>query len=693
MSKSAEFQIPETLQNYLKNISLTDLNLVLSSTLDKLAPKRVIRVKNQQLISPKVEALKKKRDRFFKKYKKLKNPEDLKRAEELSKKLKITIKREATRIFQCKAKSYDPKVFWQAVNQSLGKHQSGLDEIDHNNEAVNDPARIAKIFSDFFLGKIKGLSQDLVNYITLEKPETPIKFSLDELSGVIKAISNKRCYGPDGIPQNLVRDCFESLPLGLLNIINRFASTGLPQELKTARVLPLLKKGDKRIVLNYRPISNVSSLSKIYERCLLQRLERDFPGLDGHHQHGFRKKHSTETALLTIQSRISDLLDSKKPGLIYTVDLSAAFDLLRPDKFYHLFKNIISEELLYCIIDFLQDRQFLVEVNNVESETRPLDRGCVQGSVLGPKLFSIYTGGLKSALSNSNSEVVSYADDTYVIIRGETPDEVLNKATESLRVHTEFLNNLGMVVNKEKTEIMWLGKDPPVTSMSVNGFPCKLVNSIKALGVIIDDSLSWDPQAELAIKKGIRLNSVFKFVRKYMTEEQFLKSVTANYYSTIFYSSSVWLPNIKAIHRTKINSLHFRLLRTACKDYQFQISRSDLTARCKRATPTEWSRYVTASVAMKVVRDKTPATLHSILMSTYYEERRFKGRGLFYDASKTKKGKQSIQNRLTHISNLREPWNELGTPITDDDIRRRLKSAYFSHSALIGTLTEIQTSV
>lgn len=687
--KYTKESVGKMINESLSQISISDtsdittdtLKSLLLTTLDKLAPKRVVRVKDQQLISPKVEKLKKKRDRHFKLFKKFGLPTDLKKAEDLSKQLKITIKKEARRIFQCKAKSSDPKKFWQAVGQSLGQHNKGLVEIEHNGNIITDPQTMSDHFSEFFRNKVQGLSKDPVSYIQLAKPANPISFSIDELGQVIKSISNKRSYGPDGIPQNLVRDSFDFLPLGLLNTVNTFASQGLPQDLKKARVLPLLKKGDSRLVTNYRPISNVSSLSKIYERCLLNRLEKDFPGLDGHHQHGFKKRHSTETALLTIQSKISEILDSKQSGLIYTIDLSAAFDLLKPDKFYTLFKDILNSELLFCIIDFLQNRQFVVEVNNAESKVHNLDRGCVQGSVLGPKLFSIYTGGLQTALASLDLEVVSYADDTYVIIRGESPSEVLAKAMESLKIHTDFLADLGMIVNKDKTEIMWLGKDPPCASIDVDGEPCSLVSSIKALGITIDGTLTWDLQAELAIKKGIRLNSMFKFIRKYLTEEQFLKSVTANYYSTIFYSSSVWLPNIKAIHKTKLNSLHFRLLRTACKDYNFQISRDALTARCKRATPTEWANYTTASIAMKVVRDKTPHVLHDILSKTYYEERRASGKGRFFDASKTKKGSQSLQNRLLHVAELTEPWNEPGCSISNNTIRRILKTAYFSYSA------------
>jgi hypothetical protein len=128
--------------------------------------------------------------------------------------------------------------------------------------------------------------------------------------------------------------------------------------------------------------------------------------LEGLHQHGSRQKHSTETALLTLQSYLSSILESKKQGIIYSVDLSAAFDLLKPVKFYELFQNDLSEGLLYCIMDFLQKRKFHVEVNGNMSEPLDLDRGCVQGSVLGPRLFSMYVGKSELALKNTNKTCI-----------------------------------------------------------------------------------------------------------------------------------------------------------------------------------------------------------------------------------------------------------------------------------------------
>ena len=148
----------------------------------------------------------------------------------------------------------------------------------------------------------------------------------------------------------------------LISIFNNFASCGLPDMLKTARVIPLLKKGDKKEITNYRPISNLSVFSKVYERCLLKRIESEIPGYDGEHQHGFKMEHSTEMALLTLQSYIAEALDNKKIGILYSIDLSAAFDLLLPDKFFELFKDKLPDNLMYCIIDFFARKELFSQV-------------------------------------------------------------------------------------------------------------------------------------------------------------------------------------------------------------------------------------------------------------------------------------------------------------------------------------------
>jgi hypothetical protein len=347
-------------------------------------------------------------------------------------------------------------------------------------------------------------------------------------------------------------------------------------------------------------------------------------------------------------------------------------------------------------MDFLQGRTFYVEVEGEQSCRKFLDRGCVQGSVLGPRLFSLYVAGLENELKDminpaneegkGELEVISYADDSYVIVSSNSPQETKLLAERTMDRHVAFLKNLGMVVNETKTEIMWIGESGnPGDTIRVSDQECRTVGSMKALGIYIDSKLTWDIQAEASVKKGTRLLSVFRFLRKYMTESQFLKAVTANYYGAVFYGSSVWLSNCKTSFKTKFSSLHFRILRSACKDYHFKLSHLQLAQRCGRASPKEWAQYTTASLAIKVMRDKKPKPLYDVLKQTFYTERRNKGRGLFFDASRRRVGRQSLQNRLEHVAQIKEPWNEQGQVLTNDRIRVMLKKAFFSYN-VIGTV-------
>ena len=157
-----------------------------------------------------------------------------------------------------------------------------------------------------------------------------------------------------------------------------------------------------------------------------------------------------------------------------------------------------------------------------------------------------------------------------------------------------------------------------------------------------------------------------------------MKASTANYYSSVFYASSVWYPNIKACHKTKFDSLHFRMLRIATRQSN-DTSRKDLYDRCKRATPAEWSNYVTSTKIMKIVRDEEPKPLFDLLKNNYFEESRKPQVGYFFDNSKTLLGRQSIQNRLIFMRSINDPWNNKLQPLSNDQIRVIGKKTFFDY--------------
>jgi len=119
-----------------------------------------------------------------------------------------------------------------------------------------------------------------------------------------------------------------------------------PERWKVAIITPLFKSGDKEKVTQYRPISNLDSLSKIYERIVLQRLNR-MCEMDGCFQHGFKENRSTVTAALELQDYVASKLDSGQVVGTYSIDLSAAFDLLRPDVFLEDMREKLPLNLLH----------------------------------------------------------------------------------------------------------------------------------------------------------------------------------------------------------------------------------------------------------------------------------------------------------------------------------------------------------
>jgi len=255
----------------------------------------------------------------------------------------------------------------------------------------------------------------------------------------------------------------------------------------------------------------------------------------GVNQHGFRKDHSTETALLTLQSVISKKIENCTPSVLYSIDLSAAFDLLRPDTFTSMFKNILSVGLLFAINDFLIGRTFQVKYGDMISQKKMLDRGCVQGSVLGPILFNLYLSDLNTQVCGHGIDIITYADDTYVIVSDETPEKTILKAKQTAEKHVEYLRLKGMKVNMDKTEIMWLGKsDPPTSNLNINGHDFCFQNNIKALGITVSRNLSWDDHLVNVIQKGKKLMKGFRFIRKHLTEKQFLQTVTNTFFASTF---------------------------------------------------------------------------------------------------------------------------------------------------------------
>jgi hypothetical protein len=458
------------------------------------------------------------------------------------------------------------------------------------------------------------------------------------------------------------------------------ACAGIPEAWKTAIIIPLHKAKDKTSVDNYRPISNLVSISKIFEKIILMKLDAEHPGIEGQHQHGFRRQRGTHTALLELQSVMANYQDNNKHASIYSLDMSAAFDLLRPSVF-HMESSHINPGLLNIIIDFLSNRKIAIKVGNHVSGTENLNVGCVQGSALGPKLFNIYCASVATRLPNT-SKIISYADDSYVINASDNLEALKIDTEACFEAHDTFLRGIGMVVNATKTELLLSTRQKPNPSFSISAgeHTVKASDSIKALGVIVRSDLAWTDHVNHALNRSRHVVYRIKHLRKWLTKDELLRLVTTQYFSILYYACPLWIGSLDSKCWRRLNSAHYRVIRAALGIFRSDMSRSELDKLSKRATPLEWSKYSITSTVIKLFNNSDTNIAILLRDSVYVNDRKPK-KGKFLDKSRLKVGKQSLPYRIGPIfANLSFDWIDFH--LSDDTLRRLLKQEFFTYYEL-----------
>jgi hypothetical protein len=368
-----------------------------------------------------------------------------------------------------------PKRMWSVLNSVLGR-VSSIVLPDHS-----DLMTLAESFNASFLHKPASLRAAIdTSLLTqsrvptdqshspyLSRQLTQFHFVTSyELNNIIHS-SPSKSSSLDPLPTWLLRRCIRSFIPFLTTIVNSAIADGMPNAYKLSYVTPLLKKKntDKNNLSNYRPVSNLSFVSKLIERTVVNQIvtHMNEGGYWDPQQHAYRQYHSCETALLDVLDTIYTGIDEKKVTLLVLLDLSAAFDTID--------HGILSQRLQICgiiekahkwIVDYLNDRQQMVQCKDVLSSPQPVSFGVPQGSVLGPVLFNIYLTGLRDLLASYDIHHVSYADDLQLMLT--TTISGLSAAIEKMEncingVKDWFASSF-LSLNDFKTEFMILGSPP-----------------------------------------------------------------------------------------------------------------------------------------------------------------------------------------------------------------------------------------
>jgi Reverse transcriptase (RNA-dependent DNA polymerase) len=441
----------------------------------------------------------------------------------------------------------NPRRLWQTFDNLLGRHTAQPSEVG------------ADALHDYFNQKVAGVRAatekadqpsfqpaSATSVLRLFKPLT-----LEDITKAISGLPDKQCYS-DPWPTKLLKQYSPLVSPFLLHLFNSSLQSGVfPTSFKSAYITPLLKKADSNPAdpRSYRPISNLTVISKLLERLVCHQLVQYLSsnGLLPDLQSAYIPHRSTETAILRILSDILLALDSGNLAILALLDLSAAFDSVDHDTL--LTRLRLSYGLTGAVLNwfksYLTGRTQSVRCSSSHSSYLPVLFGVPQGSVLGPILFLLYVADLLSVIRRHQLIPHSYADDTQ-IYGFCTPSETSDLAKRLSSCSDEiarWMNSNRLQLNTSKTEVLWCSSSRrqhqiPLDDVRIADARVTPVSSVRNLGVQFDSALSMTDHVSKTVGTCFAALRRIRSVRSSLSRQSLLDLVRALVVTRVDYCNS-----------------------------------------------------------------------------------------------------------------------------------------------------------
>ena len=389
----------------------------------------------------------------------------------------------------------NPKKFWSFFKAKT-KSRSTPEIIHKDNVECTEAHDRAELFNAHFVSVFNS-NVSVPDAFILSGDPAPViptpTFSANNVAEVLSHLDVHKVYAPDDIAPIVLKKCGSALAPSLSVLFNIIIHSGdVPDQWKLANVVPLFKKGDKHDVANYRPISLLSIVSKVLERCLFNYLCKLLWPKIYHLQHGFTKGRSCASQLIRVYHDIGATLDKGGQVDIIYLDFSKAFDSvphhLLLQKLRHQYG--ISDSLLSWFKSYLDSRKQRVLIDGVNSEWASVTSGVPQGSIIGPYLFLLYINDMPLVVSNST--VALFADDSkcFKSITSERDCILLQNDIDHLY---EWSKSNLMTFNADKCKVLTISRarNPIDFVYTMNETTLEKVTRFKDLGVTVDLTLNF----------------------------------------------------------------------------------------------------------------------------------------------------------------------------------------------------------
>lgn len=399
------------------------------------------------------------------------------------------------------------------------------------------------------------------------------------------SLSNKKSSGIDQISNFILRKCPHSLDVVLSSLFNHCINNAyFPTIWKRAKILPIAKKKSAKELTDFRPISLLSNIGKLFERVIAEQLNNfcEESNVIPNNQFGFKRGHSTEHASLVLHNKIVQNLRYKRCTVSLDIDLEKAFDSVwHKGLLYKLIRLNCPTWLTRIIRSFLENRCSSIFIGSESSDYFPIYSGVVQGSILGPTLFNIFIHDFPFQYPMLEEPgAILYADDTIILASDTRPINALNKIKGKLPILVKYFDKWGLKINTAKCGITCFRnasgrghylavKESKSLTLEINGNHIPLRDEMKYLGIHFHNRLLFNKHARKVLTKAKMVTVILKplLQSKYMSANTKLLMYKTLIRPIIIYGFCTWF-TISPIAAKELQSFERKILRFCCGKFR-----------------------------------------------------------------------------------------------------------------------------
>ena len=387
--------------------------------------------------------------------------------------------------------------------------------------------------------------------------------SSHEFQDEILKLNSKKANVENDIPARILIQSNDIISTYLSDIYNTSKNHhDFPMALKMADVIPIHKTDEKNIMKNYRPVSLLPIVSKLFEKMMYKQISSYVDNFLSPYLFGFRKGHSTEQCLIKMLETWKKAIDERKFAGAILTDLSKAFDCLNHNLFLAKLNAYgFDNSSLNFIGSYLKERKQRTKVGHFYSTWNELKFGVPQGSILGPLLFNLFLNDIFYFIENS--KIANYADDNTVYSTNDTLEGLLKTLEGETSILLKWFQDNEMKSNEDKCHLFVVNTED--VTVKLGNEILSACSSIDLLGITIDNSLKFSEYVSNLCKKGSQKLHALARVSKYLSRDK-LKLLMKSFITSQFnYCPLTWMFHNRTLNN-KINKLHERALRLVYKN-------------------------------------------------------------------------------------------------------------------------------